>query len=300
MIRKIHSSFALLALASLFIVSCEEEPPAINFDVPVPSKDTSYMDNSVVAGDQPKNVLIEDFTGVNCPNCPRAQTKAKEIYNANPGRIVVVAIHPGEPLFNDLTTPFNSPPHVSKYNFRTSYGKDILLLNGNALGLPAGAINRKKFAGENSVTVINYANWPTYAGQELAAGSPVKLEFKTILFDSVTRKLKVRVKLTYSQLVNDTNLLTIGLMEDSLIDVQKDVFTYIDEYEHDHVLRRLITPYTGEEITVTKPVGRVYEREYEVKLDNAWNFRKMEVYALVSKNSDEIEVIQTVKAKIWP
>ena len=284
----------------MLLASCEEEPPAINFDIPVPSIDTAYLDNTVSEGPQLRNVLIEDFTGVNCPNCPRAQTKAKEIYNANPGRIVVVAIHPGEPLFDELCTPFNTPPHVSKYNFRTSYGKDILLLNGNAQGLPAGAINRKKFPAETYRTIIAYNNWPTYVGQELAQGSPVKLEFKTVNLDTATRKLKVRVKLTYSQAVSDTNLITIGLMEDSLIDVQKDVFTYIDDYEHNHVLRRLITPYTGDAVTVSKPVGRIYEREYEVTLDSEWNFRHLEVFALVSKNSSEIEVIQTAKTEIWP
>jgi len=299
MIKKIISGIYVM-LAMLLLASCEEEPPAINFDVPVPSIDTAYIDNSVTEGPQLRNVLIEDFTGVNCPNCPRAQIKAKEIYNANPGRIVVVAIHPGEPLFNELCTPFNSPPHVSKYNFRTSYGKDILLLNGNAQGLPAGAINRKKFAAETYRTIIAYNNWPTYVGQELAQGSPVKLEFKTVNLDTATRKLKVRVKLTYSQAVSDTNLITIGLMEDSLIDVQKDVFTYIEDYEHNHVLRRLITPYTGDAVTVSKPVGRVYEREYEVTLDSEWNFRHLEVYALVSKNASEIEVIQATKTEVWP
>lgn len=83
------SFVALLASCALLIVACKEIPPYIDYTVPVPSKDTSYIASSVPPA-QHKAVLIEDITGVRCNNCPQAAQQALAIQTAKTEDSVVV------------------------------------------------------------------------------------------------------------------------------------------------------------------------------------------------------------------
>ena len=59
-----------------------------------------------------KNVVLEDFTGIYCPNCPDGHLKAQDIYDANPGDVVLINIHTGS-----YANPNSGDP-----DFRTQFG----------------------------------------------------------------------------------------------------------------------------------------------------------------------------------
>ncbi len=40
-------------------------------------------------------ILVEEFTGIDCVNCPIGAQKLKELSTQNPGKIVIVGIHAG-------------------------------------------------------------------------------------------------------------------------------------------------------------------------------------------------------------
>jgi hypothetical protein len=40
-------------------------------------------------------VVLEELTGINCQYCPDGHLRAKQIADANPGRVVLVNIHAG-------------------------------------------------------------------------------------------------------------------------------------------------------------------------------------------------------------
>ena len=55
---------------AFFMNGCKEIGPAIDFTRPVEGEyDTSYTISSIPAAD-PKKVFVEEYTGVECPNCP--------------------------------------------------------------------------------------------------------------------------------------------------------------------------------------------------------------------------------------
>ena len=57
---------------------------------------------------QNRNVVIEEFTGINCPNCPDGHVVANNIMDAYPGRVWAVNIHAGNyaPMYYpNLTRP---------------------------------------------------------------------------------------------------------------------------------------------------------------------------------------------------
>lgn len=42
-----------------------------------------------------KNVVLEEYTGINCGYCPDGHKIANQIAAANPGRVVLINIHQG-------------------------------------------------------------------------------------------------------------------------------------------------------------------------------------------------------------
>ena len=152
-------------VASLFLLSaCKEEiPTGLNLLPERSIFDTTYITN-IIPTPQPTNVLIEDFTGVKCANCPRAQLAAKNIVLANPKRVFVIGIHPGKGLLNSFVAPFKTPgdDYDSKYDFRTPEGADLLTFLGGASQLPIGSINRTKFPTEANI-LIDDPKWNGYS-----------------------------------------------------------------------------------------------------------------------------------------
>lgn len=294
--KQIVCKLSIVAAVLLGLSSCKEEPPAVDFSVP--PVDTTYVDGSVQGGVQLKNVLIEDFTGVKCINCPKAQTQAKLLQNNNPGRVVVVGLHPAAPSgFESLCAPYNTPPEVSKYDFRTDDARNIMQLIGTPGGLPAGAINRKLVNSER--TILQYNTWPTVVSQELAAGTNCKIEFTKKVTDSILHVMVIRVKVTYYSASTDSNYLTIGLTESHMIDLQEDGGIVVHDYEHNHVLRKLITSFSGNLLDAPIVTGRVFEKEYTVALDSSWKTTNMHVYALVHKDAVSKDVLQCAETELY-
>jgi hypothetical protein len=95
------------------------------------------------------NVLIEDYTGHKCNNCPDAAEIAHTIHENNPNRIFVASIHvdPGAQLSfqetessGSYTTDHTNPDAVD-------YGETFQ--NGfNFIGNPQGTVNRKTVDGK--------------------------------------------------------------------------------------------------------------------------------------------------------
>jgi hypothetical protein len=293
----------LLFTISLFIfTSCEEEvPPGLNLTPERSVFDTTYITNTIPVA-QTTNVLIEDFTGVKCPNCPRAQTVAKNLMIANPNRVYVMAIHPGKGLLSTLTSPFKTPgdDHDSKYDFRTAEGADLLTLLGGTSQLPIGSINRAIFSGETSI-LINDPKWTSKTNEKLISSSIVNIDTfsnKGVYFADAN-KIRVNVKITYTTNATDSQFVSIAIIEDKLIDYQESGSVVLDNYEHNHVFRKMITPTTGSQLKATIVAGRVFETTYEYELTptETWNKKNLKVVVFVHNGTNGANkfVVQQVK-----
>ena len=80
---KLHNIILLLGLSALSFTACDEHAEGERWDDPI----------TTVAK---KNVLLEDFTGQDCSNCPRAAETAHQLQETfGADRVVVVALHGG-------------------------------------------------------------------------------------------------------------------------------------------------------------------------------------------------------------
>lgn len=211
-----------------------------------------------------KKILIEDFTGHTCGNCPYAATQLHEIDSIYPGKIVGLGLHVG-----GLAAPSpgysGSPSTAFTADYRTTIGDDYdATFGASAFGLPQGMFNRKDFDAVSQAHLKFFPNWKTYVAGIVAEPSVVDLQVIAD-FDASTRKICCSVKDSFLTTMSDTLKIVVLLTQDSIIDWQDYAGTIVSNYVHRHMLRDAITPSGawGESLaTGSIPVGTTHIKKF--------------------------------------
>ena len=230
-----------------------------------------------------RNVILEEYTGINCQYCPDGHRRANELKKLYNGKVGVINIHQGGYAAN--TTP----------NYTTTFG-DALASQTGLTGYPVGTVNRHIFSG--SATALARNLWETYAPQILNSSSPVNLVAKSVI-DFENRTLTVTVNGHYTGSSNaNTNLLNVAVLQDSIMGPQVSGLIYYPDmvhdglYQHNHMLRTLLTGQWGDSIKETV-AGSQFSRQYtwsipETINDIPVNLSKLEVLAFIAEGRQNI------------
>jgi hypothetical protein len=286
---KIFSKGVFALLFVFFIISCKKEVgPIIEPCIPCDSSllDTSY----IVSPAQPldnKNVLIEDFTGVRCPNCPRAATKIHEldsIYSQQSRKIIPVAIHSSTGSFGQ--------PHPGQEDYRIDEGIRInTMLNGKGI-YPIGDVDRKKYPTESDV-LVNFSTWSAYVSQQMAETPKVNIHLSVYYKPDSSNMMKVRVEVHYNVTSTDTNYLSVAILENNIISPQTLPNSSVDtHYVHMHILRDMFTPYNGVKLNASFIPGRVFIKEFKLPFKSNWNADNCVIVAFVHNRDSKFDVLQ--------
>lgn len=268
-------SLLALTIGSFIVLSCEELPPQI----------TPCQTSRVV--------LVEEFTGIDCVNCPAGAEKLEILSNQNPGKIIVVGIHAG----------YFATEHDG-FDLRCSDGEDLESLYLGPVSLyPAASINRKVFEGESDV-VAELSEWAGYIGSEICERPIAELSL-TNTYDPTTRMASVAVDMTPSAFfvdaIDEDLAITVMITESNIVGYQKAPAGVDSNYIHKHVLRDVITDnYTGD-VIITK--GNVLSAQrklitnYPIPAD--WNVSNCHAVAFIHyKGNDNKAILQAVEAHI--
>ena len=207
---------------------------------------------------QNKKVILEEFTGITCTYCPDGHKRANILAAANPGNVFVVNIHTGGYAGNnpDYKTPFGA----------------AIASQSNITGYPAGTVNRTVFPGlsqnsSNPGTAMSRGNWTNAANQVMAQQSYLNVALQATL-DTNTRELVVNVEVYYTGASPAaTNFLHVALLQDSILGPQTGGSTYYPammvngQYQHNKMLRHLLTGQWGDQITTTSS-GTLVSKQY--------------------------------------
>src|SRR5690606_16487307 len=131
-------------LMALAFVSCKEQPVAVNLDQS--TWDTAYEAAPEVP--QTKDLLIEEYTGVHCPNCPAGSDLLHSMNEGGQfaGRLHIVSVHSGI-----LTDPISNEEYNSVQDFRTKDGDQMLNgIFGGDMFKPCAAVDRLKIGNSGS------------------------------------------------------------------------------------------------------------------------------------------------------
>ena len=230
-----------------------------------------------------KCVLLEDYIGVRCNNCPAAGEIALDIQKQYGHNVVVLGVHAGflsKPLggFPDFTTPEGT----EWYSF---FGFDCN---------PVGTVNRKNDGGFYAYSSAGWTDAVVSALQEEATVAMTS----NVEYDEASRNLKVDISSKALVELPDIYTLTVCIMEDSIVGRQLLPTGNDDNYVHRYVFRKTLNGTWGEELnTIALAPKDVINRSYSVVLDEAYNADQCYIIAYIA-NIDTKEVLQVIEKKI--
>ena len=212
-----------------------------------------------------KNILIEDFTGHLCQNCPDAARELEAIHDLYGSQIIGLALHVGSTFARPY--PLSQPKFT--YDFRTKWGEELDgFFNISDAGLPKGMINRIDYPNDHRK---NKGQWLASVQQELdkevVFGLNINSSFdgNNSIIDISTDALK--------NITGDYKLV-VCLTENEITNWQKDGVIEDENYIHNHVLRSLITSAWGDDVSLSTNIsnGESYTHNYSVNLVDLENF----------------------------
>ncbi|MBL7813985.1 MAG: Omp28-related outer membrane protein [Saprospiraceae bacterium] len=229
-----------------------------------------------------RKVLVEEFTGVRCVNCPAGAAELENLKSIYGDRLLVVSIHTG-----DFAPPYSD----SKYDFRTAEGAALESWLGVPLGYPTAVVNRKKFAGQQSLQVTK-ANWAGLIAAESQAPSVLNLAIdKKYAKDS--RELTVSVTLAPTEKLPDDMRLTVLLTENDVLDAQETPQGKKSDYKHKHILRRIVSG----DAKGTDLKG-LLTWSSNTKIPNNWVAENCYLVIFVHRSGDTKDVLQVSELKM--
>lgn len=204
-----------------------------------------------------KNVLIEDFTGHLCSNCPQAAREISAIHDIYGDQIIALAIHTS----TSFARPYLASQTGFQYDFRTTWGEAWdNTFGASAIGLPRGMVNR---IGGQSPT-LSKDEWAEVVADELKKEIDFKIEISS---DANSVTISVESQKNSSGAYN----YVICLAESNIINWQKDGSLNVENYEHNHVLRCVLAD-DNLSSSSTFSSGQLIEKTIEYNLTDLQQF----------------------------
>lgn len=222
-----------------------------------------------------RGVLVEDFTGQKCVNCPKAHQVINQLHHAYGNKIVAVAIHGG--IF--------AVPETKK-GLGTEIGNEYAQ-KWEIEAFPSAVINRKAISG-----VVD--QWTTEVLNVIWQEPQMDIHVSAKL--NGDNKITIKTDLGSDKEVKGK--LQLWLLEDGIIAPQSQEDGSVEKkYVHNHVFRRAINGTWGEDVSIAKNSNLEKEHIYEINpgKDN-FNNDNLSVVAFVY--NDELGVLQAVQEKV--
>lgn len=308
--KSIAFYISVFCLSGLALTSCDiidnpypevttEPRPTLTVTQALDSTESAHDSiNGVVTPVQ--KVLLEDYTGHQCGNCPSAAVKARELKATHGDKLIVMAVHAG--FFAKVYTDTTASTKF-KTNWTTPEGEKWNDVFGVA-SYPAGLINRTPKAGSTS-RVQGIATWPAAISAQLAETPQVSLTI-TPMFDEISRKVNFKVRSKYLTNLTGKYSLMVVITEDGVINWQKNYGAAaggdpgyptgdVPNYVHPHAVRRVLTSDLGKPNKENPQANDVTNEYFSTTLESTWDAHKCSIIAfIVDDASDEVIQVEEV------
>lgn len=252
-------TYTILCGICLLLVGCDHiaEDERLIYEKPEPAQ---------------RVVLLEDFTGQRCPNCPTATDVIEQLQEAYGDALVAVGIHGG---------PLAFAGNAKIVGLKTDTG-DEYYNHWNLDHQPVGLINRHGS--------VDYQYWARDVKDELAKSAPLSLEGAAVLVDDA---ISIRIDARGTDGTTQGKL-QVWLLEDGIKTLQlMPDGSANQEYIHKHVFRTAVNGTWGEDISVGE--GEIVERIMTQTLEPNWDTEQLSIVAFVYNDNG---VQQAVKLKV--
>lgn len=229
----------------------------------------------------PKTLLVQEFTGVRCPNCPTGAQAIHDIQNENPGRVIAVGVFPDA---GSLTRPW-----TSTQDFRTDEAQ-VLYSYYKRPDLPAAVFN-------GVITGALPTQWSTIADPYLLEEGKMTISL-TSEYSEQEHKVKVNYEITLTDNLSEQLNLMVWLTEDGIVGRQSTLTETLKDYVHNHVLRKsFFSEEWGKELGNSFDNGEKIIGEASTTLDESWVAENCHVVVFVQR-ADNKEVKQAAEIAV--
>ncbi len=225
--------------------------------------------------DAARKVLIEDFTGQKCVNCPKATDEIhhlQETYGED--NVIAVGIHSG---------PLGYKGTKKNPGLMTDLG-NVYYYNWGLDHQPVGLVNRGKPS--------DYPYWQEQVAQLITQKAPLSLAIHNA-YDAASRTVTITID-AEGTTGTTKGKLQVWLIEDGITAMQAmPDGSPNKEYVHNHVLRASANGEWGTDFTIRESEKKTQTFTYQ--LDEKWVPENVSVVAFVYTDSS---VAQVEKAKV--
>lgn len=261
-INTIKTLFTALAAATLF--ACNEVDSDERF-IQLPAVEAQRV------------VLLEEYTGQKCVNCPEAHDRVKALLNQYGENLISVSIHCGGSAFA-----------ISSSDAPFGLATDLTQSLGDAAGvysLPCGVVNR-------STEAIPPESWANEIRKALEQPSCISLAASASIEDG-----SINVAVDMEPHDNFDANLVVWVVESGIVALQQKMGNQFDmNYVHDHVLRESANGRDGDAFHfVTR---QPQTANYSIKLQENWNSANLSVVVFVYNKKGVLQAAQAHLANV--
>lgn len=220
-------------------------------------------------------VLLEDYTGQRCVNCPNAAKEIEVLSDIFGENLVVVAIHAG-----NLSLPTMQTDAGNEYftEFAIPYN-------------PIGLVNRRVYNGQQAV---DYQKWGEAIRDIIWKKSGVSILVDNN-YNASNRQLNLTVQVTKESDLDIKNLsLQVWITENNIVAIQAMPDGSANpDYIHNHVLRDAPNGTWGTALSFKNNVAEYSLSDYSLK-DKGWQLDNCDIIAFVYNETNK-EVLEAIK-----
>lgn len=218
-------------------------------------------------------VLLEEFTGQKCVNCPDAHSVIEGLQEQYPENLISVSIHGGSDM-NAI-----GEDQMPGYGLRNTAGAayaDAYKISS----FPAGVVNRR-----SGVTTSD--QWSTAIRNELSKPSALEMEITAILSPDGS---KVNILVDLEPWENMEGRLQLWVVESDIVSLQLTKSGMKRDYVHNHVFRGTVNGQDGERIRlVTREPQHVMA---SVDVRDIWNTENLAIVGFVYTSDGVVQAAQ--------
>jgi hypothetical protein len=218
-----------------------------------------------------RNVLMEEYTGTWCPNCPDGHTYIKALEASYPNTFINIGMHNNDAY----TIPYETAMEA----------------NVQVAGFPRATIDRFTYSLGNAFC-MSRGFWTGAVADRVNLTSPVDITSLATGYISGTRQLTVNVNYKFLSAVSEETHLTCVLLEDSILAAQSGA---TGTYTHMDVCRALLSADTWGDANHPTSVaaGASYSKTYTYTVPAAVNDKNMRVVAFINKKVGTAPTLST-------
>lgn len=219
-----------------------------------------------------RKVLVEEFTGQQCSNCPAGRTKIEEGLK-DEDHYVMIAHHTG--FGSDALTAPGTTKLNWFYNSSTTFAPGLMI---DRKDLSAYGVSSNGNTHPTPVFVVPQAALVKAIYQwESAQAAPVSIDLKRS-YDASTRQLTVQVGMRQVEglAVGSNPALTLCIIENNIVAFQ---YPEGDNYVHQKANRAFLTQVMGDPVSLS--TDQTTHATYTTTLDASWKPENMEIVAFV-------------------